>query len=371
MELNCASVKCFEIFEKLNDFVRPVGCNILDTGKNGVPNKLTYFSVLILLAYCTVTLTSIYQFRENFILFTNALVTLGFSIQGIVKFYTMFVRRHRLLRAVFKSRDFIVEFEGNKQICELFKKYANFCAMCGTMILGLYSFAMSMLLVATVTISYWTKTKIIPYGIVIPLIDYKSDVGYAINMVYMTFSIVYGVIGLYASDYIYVYVMIMAYGQVETIGILCQDLSTYLEKNKENEIQEIYQLFTKTVTAQQLHTEYMKSLEENFEFNSITVIITSMICMAITIFVLIQEVWINGIMIIIIQLWQIFTICLIGGVYMIKINQVQVQINDTKWYLLSHRMQKMFLNVIHFMQNPIEPSACGIRPLNLETFCQV
>uniref|UniRef100_A0A240SXP2 Uncharacterized protein n=1 Tax=Lutzomyia longipalpis TaxID=7200 RepID=A0A240SXP2_LUTLO len=330
------SQKCLNIFLRLSDFAKPVGGNIMDTGENAPLNIFSYLTIMNLIIYWIINVTSVYYFRHNMIDLAFSLVTLGFSIQGLVKVSIVFGRMEEIRRIVYIFRDFVEKFEVESQkTCKLFKNYEKVCSYCFPIVLWIYIVAIVSIFGVTIAMSYWTKTKLLPYGTVIPLLDHKDTTGWIINFLYMLVVSIYAIYGVFASDYAYLYMMAMACGQIETIAIFCEDLTEYLERNDDAENEkEIQRLITKIVVSHQIHTEYLNAVEGVFGIHSFTIIVSSMISIAITLFVFIQEIWINGLMIAAIALWQIFTVCIAGGIYMIKANQVEMHVNATKWYLL-------------------------------------
>uniref|UniRef100_A0A3F2ZD75 Odorant receptor n=1 Tax=Lutzomyia longipalpis TaxID=7200 RepID=A0A3F2ZD75_LUTLO len=363
------SEKCLNLFLRVSNFAKPVGGNIMDTGKGAPLNIYSYLTILNLVLYWIMNVTSVYYFRNDMIDLAFALVTLGLSLEGLVKVCVVFGCKEDIREIIYINRDFMEKFEVDSQkICRLFEKYEKLCSYCYPIVLWIYIVAILSIFVVTLIMCYWTKAKLLPYGTVIPLLDHKDTIGWIINFSYMLVVSIYAIYGIFASDYAYLTMMVMACGEIETVAIFCEDLTEYLEKNDQQDEEEIQRLIKKIVVAQQIHTKYMNAVEGTFGMHSFTIIVCSMISIAITLFVFIQEVWINGLMIAAIALWQILTLCTAGGIYMIKVSEIEMRVNSTKWYLLPRKKQKMFLNIIHAVQNPVIPSAVGLVPLNFETF---
>ncbi|GAB0094699.1 hypothetical protein DMENIID0001_100240 [Sergentomyia squamirostris] len=368
MEITSPSLECFNIFLRLSDFVTPIGGNIMDTGPNGPPNKFTYIMYTLLALNLVMTCNAIHYTHNDFVGLAFSLVTFGFTVQGFVKLYVIIGCRVKIRNLISTAQNFIVGYEANSRLRDIFDRYNKFCNFCRPLVLYLYAISGVSVISVTIAIGVWTKTKILPFGFMMPFIDHTSDGGYALNFMYMLIVTVYAVYGLFASDFGFLCFMAMACSQVETIGQLCKDLTDYLELHGSEDLEEIQKLIILIATAQRSHTNYMKNLEDSFGIHSFIIIASSMIAVAITIFVFIQHFWLNGIMIATILMWQIFAICTVGGIYMIKVDQVMMEINETKWYLLPWRNQKIFINIIHNAQHPVEPSAMGRLPLNFETF---
>uniref|UniRef100_A0A8W9BMR8 Odorant receptor n=1 Tax=Phlebotomus papatasi TaxID=29031 RepID=A0A8W9BMR8_PHLPP len=326
-----------------------------------------YLLIVVVAIYCVMSVSSLYIFHNDFFDFAFALVTCGFAIQGCVKIYVLLGRVTNMRKLFYTSLDFIKVFEWNERVCQSFLKYEKFCDICRPIVFLFYSISGGLLISFTIVLSIWTRSKLLPLGIVLPFLDYDSDIGYGINFSLLSITIIYGVIGIFASDYCYLCTMALACGQVETISILCNDLTNHLEHNRDDDSDQVQKMIRNIVMSQQLNKNYMNILEDCFGIHSLAIIVSSMISIAIALFVLIHDFWINGIMVIGITFWQISAICAVGGVYMIKVQKVEMEVNETKWYLLSVKKQKMFVNIIQNMQNPVKPSALKMVLLNFET----
>ncbi|GAB0089302.1 Odorant receptor [Sergentomyia squamirostris] len=177
-----------------------------------------------------------------------------------------------------------------------------------------------------------------------------------------------GAYGYFASDYGYLVAMAIAWGQIDTIGVACEDLTEYLDTYGNKDIHKINDLVTDIVKILQHHSQYMTHLDHVYGFHSAVIVITAMISQTITLFSIIKAGWIFGILFAFVFIFQILTICLVGGVYVVKLSKLQETVNQTNWYLMPWRKQKMFISIIHNIQNIPEPTAMSLIPLNFNTF---
>uniref|UniRef100_A0A3F2ZEK8 Odorant receptor n=1 Tax=Phlebotomus papatasi TaxID=29031 RepID=A0A3F2ZEK8_PHLPP len=368
MSQQSLSEACWDTFKQLSDTVRFIGCNGLDFDHRKPPNIFTYITIFLVILLHIMGLTSMYLFSDSLEKMAEAIFTVVIAAQAGAKVYMVardFTIFHELVNL---ATGFVAEYLENPNVCSIFRRYINACNIFRRYIARLYTFVGIGLIGGSISIPVITKTKILPYGGVLPILDHESDYGYLINLVTYMFIIIYGVFGFFVSDYFYLNAMFMACGQIETIDVICQDLTTYLEKHEPHEIRKIDSLIAMIVKTQQRHTKYMAVFDEQFSLHSFVIIMSSMMGIAISMFLFLKKGWINGVLMIIVFFWEIFTLCLMGGIYLIKLEKAEIELYETKWYLLPEKKQRMFVCIIQYMQAIKEPAALSYVPLNFNTF---
>ncbi|GAB0095544.1 hypothetical protein DMENIID0001_109390 [Sergentomyia squamirostris] len=291
------------------------------------------------------------------------------GVQTLAKWNMIFPEVDELRKVAYYAQDFAamyIDINSKKTTC--FRKYIDLCNHFRPYIRQMYICATLGVILVSLLISVFTNTKILAIGIVLPILDYQSDLGYLINSALYAIIGTTGSYGLFTSDCLYLIAMAIAYGQVDAIAAACDDLVEYLEINGPEDIPEIDTLISNIVKIHLSHKRYMNHLKKIFSLHSATMVSISMICQAITLFIVIKAQWSYGILMIGIFIWQIFTICCFGGIYMIKLDKLQTVLYNTKWYLLPWPKQKMLLYIIQNIQNTPEPRAVSIIPLNFRTF---
>ncbi|GAB0089303.1 hypothetical protein DMENIID0001_038220 [Sergentomyia squamirostris] len=212
-----------------------------------------------------------------------------------------------------------------------------------------------------------SAVMIITSMIFLPILDYESDIGYAINYGLYLIMGHFACYGFFTSDYAFLIGMAMAWGQLDIIGYACEDLTEYLEIYGPEDDRRINECLAKIIRIHQDHIEYMGYLGRIFNIHSAVMIVTSMICQTIALYAVIETEWMSGISLIFLFIWEIFTICIVGGIYVIKLEQLQKVLINTKWYVMPWQKQKMFVCITQTIQNIPEPTAIII-PLNINTF---
>ncbi|GAB0090204.1 prolow-density lipoprotein receptor-related protein 1-like [Sergentomyia squamirostris] len=367
MEKNKISFVCFDFYVKLCKKVNFIGFDLFDENQPS-PNYKTYITLILDAILLTMSISSIYQFRDDMLKLTTTVLTLGLAIHAAAKMFIAVVFVKEFQDMMYAVKDFIIDFDDNSKVYCIFEKYIGFCNWCKTNLIIAYNIMVLGLLIFSFAASLWTKTKHLPFGAVLPFIDYESDTGFVINFAIYMAVFVWGIFGFFVSDCAHLAFMAMACGQVETIGIACSDLTEYLEQAEPYNISELKRLLKIIIKSQQKHNNFMKRIDENYGIETILIVASSMGCIALAMFVLIKEVWLSGIIMSGYCLWQIFFVCIMGGVYIMTVDQVAAEVYGTKWYYLPCPMQKMFINILQNIQNLKEPSALGFFYLNFNTF---
>lgn len=115
----------------------------------------------------------------------------------------------------------------------------------------------------------------------------------------------------------------------------------------------------------------MRLHDDVYGFHSFAIIFSSMVSIAIALFEFIQDTQMFGMIMIVVFIWQISALCIVGEVYMMTVDKVQIKVNGTDFYLLPCRKQKMAIGIIHITQSLMAPSAWTFFPLNFETLIKV
>uniref|UniRef100_A0A3F2ZDE4 Odorant receptor n=1 Tax=Lutzomyia longipalpis TaxID=7200 RepID=A0A3F2ZDE4_LUTLO len=368
MSTKSISVACFDLFLELSNSVRFTGCNVFEQEFSIPPNFKTYFTSGLVIFFCFMSITSIYRFADTLESCTLAILTFGLSIQGIVKVFMMILDMESVRKVPKLASDFAANFENNHGVCRVFQWYIGVSNRFRKYTFFMYVGTVTGAIVCGLVVAAATNSKVLPFGAVLPLIDHESDFGYVMNYSFYFIMSMYGAYGLFASDYLILTSMIMACAQVDTIAVTCEDLSQYLEVFGAENDEKVTDLIKTIIKTHQMHIRFMRLLHERFSIHSFAIIVSSMICIAIASFVLIKAFWINGILMIVLFFWQLVTVFSAGGVYMARVEDVQMKINTTSWHLLPVRKQKMFLCIIQNFQFIAEPSALSLFSLNFETF---
>uniref|UniRef100_A0A3F2ZEQ3 Odorant receptor n=1 Tax=Phlebotomus papatasi TaxID=29031 RepID=A0A3F2ZEQ3_PHLPP len=362
------SWKCWDTYVQLSNSVRFIGCNILDFDDRAPPNIYTYLTITLTLVCGIMGITPIFRFSNSLGSIAEGMFTFALAVQAGTKVYMIMSAKDLCYEILNQAQTFVAEFEDNPKVCKIFQKYIEICNWWRPNIFRFYAFIISMMTIMCIAVSVYTRTKIFPFGGILPFLDHQSNIGYVVNFVTYVLISLYGTYGYFASDYYYLNAMATAYGHIETIAVVCEDLTAYLEQHGSDDIQKINHSIALIIKTQHNHSKFMNNLNKQFGFHSFVIITSSMVCIAIAMFLAIQYGWISGVFAIGLFLWQISTLCFVGGIYLIKADNTQIKVIKTKWYLLPVKKQKMFVCIIQYLQNVKEPTALSHFQLNFNTF---
>uniref|UniRef100_A0A7G3AF47 Odorant receptor n=1 Tax=Lutzomyia longipalpis TaxID=7200 RepID=A0A7G3AF47_LUTLO len=363
--------ECFEVFEGVDEIILFTGCNIFEKGKVAKTNFKTIFTTSCDILYTFMWIFNVYSETEHSETTLNNFSAEILALQATVKLYFLIINRSKIAAVINYGCDFIREFGINPSVKEIFDKYIGICNKWRPIILRIYIVNAISFWIICGMVALFTDGPFLPFAIYLPLIDYESPFGYGLNVAYYLIVSSFINLGFFTSEMLFVSTTIMAYGQTESIAVLCENLAAYLEEFGSNDIKEINHRLAEIIKTQQRHDKFMELQEDAFGLHSFGVIFFSLLLIAVTVFGVMLNGWITGIPICMHGLWQITSLCLIGGFYMIKVDQLQTRVNSVTWYNLPWRKQKMYTCIIYKTQLLKGPTGLSRFPLNFETMISV
>lgn len=216
-----------------NSIARLLGCSIFE--QNFSPINFWLIVMLIdLVTYLLISMQNIYAFREDFVRVVFVVVTLGMGFQSAVKLYTFIIQRDRILKLSSLIQSFH-ESSNSAKSADIFERWSLIsCHIIGLSAVLFYCCSF-IVFCYPFLIYFFFGLKILPFGFIIPGLDWESLPGYVLNYAHHTFQI-YGVInGLFVSNLYIILFMLNGFAQYEALEVLLEDLSMLGETNENNE----------------------------------------------------------------------------------------------------------------------------------------
>uniref|UniRef100_A0A3F2ZEA4 Uncharacterized protein n=1 Tax=Phlebotomus papatasi TaxID=29031 RepID=A0A3F2ZEA4_PHLPP len=226
------SWKCWDSFAQLSNSVRFIGCNVMDFDDRAPLNIYTYITMFLNVVLALMGVNYMWLYSNNMKSIAEAMFTVTLSLQAATKIYMIISDIKTVIQVVIQVVDFVHDFEDNPRVCSIFQRYVNICNWWRPNIFRFYTFLISGLSVGCIILAVVTKTKILHLGGVLPFINHETNAGYIVNFaVYIIISF-YGAYGYFASDYSYLNTMAMACAQIETIAVVCKDLTNVFGRER-------------------------------------------------------------------------------------------------------------------------------------------
>lgn len=231
------SLSSLEMFLKTIDFgnsvARLVGCSIFEPNFSPI-NFWLLVMLTDLVTYLLISIQNIYAFRDDFVRVIFVVVTLGMGFQSAIKLYTFIIQRERILKLSSLIQSFH-ESSNSAKSAEIFERWSLIgCHIIGLAAVLFYSCAVFVFCYPFL-IYFFFGQKILPFGFIIPGLDWESSYGYFLNYAHHTFQI-YGVInGLFITTTYIITFILNGFAQYEALEVLLEDLSVLAETNEDNE----------------------------------------------------------------------------------------------------------------------------------------
>ena len=227
---NESSVKMFQkTIEAVNFCGGLIGCNI-HTPNYTVHCTLFYILFLDLITYLSINFYSVYFFRNDFVLTTFCLVTLGMGFQGAIKLYVFIFHRVDMLK-ICKKIENVHKSATNKKIKHVLEQNVIYSCIAGSILIPLY--IMSGILMFIYPIMYYIifGEKTLHFGFLLPFIDWKSYLGYTLNFMHQTLQICIVMSAWLFTNWQYVILITNAFGQYDSLKILLTELDDLAKTN--------------------------------------------------------------------------------------------------------------------------------------------
>lgn len=228
---NESSLQMFQkTIETINFCGSLIGCNI-HTPNYTVHCFLFYILFLDLITYLSVNFYNVYLFRNDFVLSTFCLVTLGMGFQGAIKLYVFIFHRVDMLKICSRIKN-IHKTAKNEKIKNVLEQNVIYTCIAGSILVPLY--IMSGVLMFIYPIIYYMifGEKTLHFGFILPFIDWQSYLGYTLNFMHHTLQICIVMSAWLFTNWQYVIFITNAFGQYDSLKILLNELDDFAKTNE-------------------------------------------------------------------------------------------------------------------------------------------
>ncbi|XP_063706318.1 odorant receptor 67d-like [Culicoides brevitarsis] len=202
--------------------------------------------------------------------------------------------------------------------------------------------------------------------IYIPNMDYNSHPGFEIHVVAHTYLAFLAETGYSVFINSMIVVLIMACAEADVIIQKEEKLHGMLEKNSKDKkieklLKEIYEL----------HQDLLKlvdNIEHMWSIQQLTDHIIFGAQIILILYIVLQQFWLPGYLMIAAAMFIIFAIDLLGTLVEVKLDKLSIATYDVSWYLLSVKNQKDYNYFLQATQKTARLTLRSGPPLNLDTF---
>lgn len=246
--------------EALNRWGYPVGLSFLE--ENFTPiNPRLIFLVAFNSIFVLFNFYSVYSRKnEDMIEISLSCLTFGLALQGLVKQSTYYTN-YRELKELIVSGTSVYDILQYKRIKVIARDFAFF----GWMIVMhfiryAYPIAVGFCFFVPIIYNYFLSAeRSLPFSIEVPFLDYHTDVGYWINILYQCVSCIYVTIGLVASDGFYIVLLLNGFTQLENIFFELENLDILIEQKDVKNHSEMVSDHLENIIK--LHQKYVRYLD--------------------------------------------------------------------------------------------------------------
>ncbi|XP_055632840.1 putative odorant receptor 83c [Toxorhynchites rutilus septentrionalis] len=204
----------------------------------------------------------------------------------------------------------------------------------------------------------------------IPGVDPTNVFGFMVTIAYQILLLYCGIAGILAADLAIMLFVLHIIGIADLFRNSLNELDRMLQNEQRDEDVVHRQILDICVMHQEL-IAYENGLDSTYATVVFVQVITSVICLALTLFIYYATRNIGNILFMIGAMFQLIEFCLLGTVLTVKNDHITLALYDISWYKLSKEDQKMLSFVLSRSQNVVELTIGGLALLNMETFVEI
>lgn len=300
------------------------------------------------------------------------IITWIFGFTGAMLLYTLMFKQPLMCMLVQRLYGFSDSFdrENDREEIEVYKKYGKLLNKLAPYTIGFNRFCGFVATFYPIVIYLYSGKVILPYGFVIPGISYTENPGYAINYAFQSIEAYLTTTTLMeASVQICLLFIFCAFFQIDLIIIKIRKFNILLQdETTEDKTRKRLDKLVEIIKLHQNYQEYLQTLEEFYSNLSFVNLCCYTFHNVITLFVLVNQFWIVGYLLVLVLLTLIFIPCACGTLLEMKNDRLINEVYGIDWYLLNIDQRKMFAFLLHGTQNVNLLSFGGYFPMNFETF---
>lgn len=241
----------------INRWGYPVGLSILEESFTPINARLI-FLVIFNSVFVIFNINSVMARKnEDMVEVMISCITIGMALQGLVKQYTFLGNYKEVAELIHSGSSFYDILQHDKM-----KKTARDFAFFGWMVVLhfiRYAYILAVCGCYFIPIIYshlFMEKRELPFAVEIPLINENTDLGYWINAFYLLISSIYEMVGLVATDSIYLLLLLNGFTQLENIYFELEMLDKLiLDKEMHDRPKKISEQLNNII---QLHQKYIR-----------------------------------------------------------------------------------------------------------------
>ncbi|XP_053670819.1 uncharacterized protein LOC128721122 [Anopheles nili] len=332
-------------------------------------NFFFIFGITTLVLYLISVLISSYQSRHDMTKLIFCIATLGFGCQAMMKIYSFIITRQRVVDLYENNLHYYQDMM--KQSDRVKLVLCENASLINIVIRG--TVVIYFMLVATTVMipglsSAFLADRILPFGFVLPFTNADTLAGYLLNYnLHVLMSVYYWIITV-GSDITTIYNLLTAYGQLDVLMIIIEELNEQLDRGESPEV--IRSKIIEIIQQHQHHRAYMQQLVDFLNPYHFVTLGSTVPTMVISVLGFVLLDWYPGAVIVFLGSVQIFYICFLGTSLEIKTDALTLKVGAINWNKLTVRDMK-YLNLVLVMTQTPKVLAVAMLPLNITAFLKI
>ncbi|XP_062556101.1 putative odorant receptor 83c [Armigeres subalbatus] len=302
--------------------------------------------------------------------FAYNIAVLGFGVQGFAKFDAYVYRKKLMQDLLWRGSAFMERNKGIDRLREILIDNATVILLLKRFYFKLYGTAFTLIATFGIIVSIISGERLLTFGYQFSFLDTSEWLGYCLTYFYQVLGLLMVIISSCCNDILMVAVYVGAMAMYDCIMSDLRELSKVSQLEKTLANKRIAKDLMNSIIKQ--HQDVLQLLNLSNDVYS-SYFLMSLACMtgtlAILLIALVWVRWYAAIVICVVASSQIFTLCLLGTLLLMKSDDLIVKIYATTWYDLDLPVQKslslMLMNSQHFKE-----ISYRLGVMNMETFLQ-
>jgi 7tm Odorant receptor len=296
-------------------------------------------------------------------------VTFQFLMKALMKCALLIGQRKTFRKIVRKIEPFheIAEEFGYE---EIFHKNLRYCRYVYQFIEILYATVGLTTLLNPWPVLIFTGHLNLPYGFELPYFDPSGTFGYAINYIYALQLDFCAVTGFTAADIYMAMTIIPVFGIFEMLIKMLDDIEQYKNPKDEKEMRKRRKMLHEIIYIHQKLIDLIDELEDFYKAANLMCLGAIIVQCVASLFALIEINWYIGGIIVIMNIFEIFMLCIFGALLEIMQERFRKKIKEVNWIDKDENEKKKILFIM-LSTEKLASFTYVLGPLNFETFMTV
>ncbi|XP_063706411.1 odorant receptor 94a-like [Culicoides brevitarsis] len=337
-------------------------------------NWLTAFYWIDISIFTIISCTDLYFFIGQLKEFVFCIVTLPFALFFAIRFYNLQFKRKLIVKLVQEAHYFCMKLRSEKRLVEiaLFGKYAEYLKLIAIATNLLVLVAGSGSLILPFLMYPFLQELILPFGFVIPGMDYTQGVGFVASYLYQIFEVLLVVTFAFLPMFHFLtfYVLFGCF-HLDCQMIRLRDFNDKLtEINFQTKpIDRIHDL-KKLIKMHQTFKEFIGNVDVIFAVQNLLDLLSISFQSITILFFCTTEFWAQGYGIVFAIVTPVFMTCAYGVVLETKGNKLVESIYELNWHLLRVTERRLIVLYLVGTQKMKYFSFGSYLPVNFDTFAK-